>query len=577
MNKRNDLIILAIFMLGSALFIDLNFRYWYAFMEQYMMFQTTESYLMEHLGQVGGMAEYVTELISMSFYYPVCAGVVISLLLTLTSWAFYRFLNRCGAKCNMLLAVAPAFLVLCFHQESITHIITLTTATLTAWGYCSITDNRLRRVAGVVAIAATYYLAAPAHIVLALLIALYESIVSRSFMTAAAAVAWGLLLPLIALNTLYAMPMREAFVSKHLAHPEADFPSSLIVMGLAYPAMALVAYMLRKKEFIKSETLQMRLSYGAMIIAIAACILLKRDLMEQAYRYDYYAREGEWEKITEHFHRHGVRGFEALVYVNLAASYGGTQLSDFTYTPQFGIDGIYPTDVKYYIQNIQASEVAWRIGHINTAQRTAFIGTLGSRRSIQPRLMKRLVETYIVTGEMAVAEKFIKILESYPRYRKWATAQRALLDPALAASTDWVREKRNLAPTTDNMYDMQKSFPLALEALVTDRPDNQAAFDYLMCFTLAYKDLSNFLAYITPRKGEPLAKLYQEALCVCMAVGELTEQDMKDFGVDESVVKRFASFSQSMQRLDAESMRKMYGDTYFYYLQYAQTPELAVN
>ena len=127
------------------------------------------------------------------------------------------------------------------------------------------------------------------------------------------------------------------------------------------------------------------------------------------------------------------------------------------------------------------------------------------------------------------------------------------------------------------MHDMQKAFPLAVEALIIDRPKNKAAFDYLMAFTLAYKDLNNFLSYIRPMKGQPIDKLYQEALCVCMAVGEITQQEAAEFGVDEAVQKRFASFSQSMQRLDAESMRKMYGDTYFYYLQYVQTPQMPVN
>jgi hypothetical protein len=191
--------------------------------------------------------------------------------------------------------------------------------------------------------------------------------------------------------------------------------------------------------------------------------------------------------------------------------------------------------------------------------------------------MQRLVESYLVTGEMEVAEKFIKILENYPRLSKWATAQRPLLNPDVAAQTDWIAQKRSLAPTTDNMHDMQKAFPLAVEALIIDRPKNKAAFDYLMAFTLAYKDLNNFLSYIRPMKGQPIDKLYQEALCVCMAVGEITQQEAAEFGVDEAVQKRFASFSQSMQRLDAESMRKMYGDTYFYYLQYVQTPQMPVN
>ena len=37
---NNNTIILFLFIIGSILFIELNFRYWYRFLEQYMMFQT---------------------------------------------------------------------------------------------------------------------------------------------------------------------------------------------------------------------------------------------------------------------------------------------------------------------------------------------------------------------------------------------------------------------------------------------------------------------------------------------------------------------------------------------------------
>lgn len=41
---NNNTAILFLFVIGSFLFIELNFRYWYRFLEQYMMFQTTGGY-----------------------------------------------------------------------------------------------------------------------------------------------------------------------------------------------------------------------------------------------------------------------------------------------------------------------------------------------------------------------------------------------------------------------------------------------------------------------------------------------------------------------------------------------------
>lgn len=50
---NNNTIILFLFIIGSILFIELNFRYWYRFLEQYMMFQTTGSYFQDRFGRTG--------------------------------------------------------------------------------------------------------------------------------------------------------------------------------------------------------------------------------------------------------------------------------------------------------------------------------------------------------------------------------------------------------------------------------------------------------------------------------------------------------------------------------------------
>lgn len=52
---NNNTAILFLFVIGSFLFIELNFRYWYRFLEQYMMFQTTGGYFQDRLAEPGGL------------------------------------------------------------------------------------------------------------------------------------------------------------------------------------------------------------------------------------------------------------------------------------------------------------------------------------------------------------------------------------------------------------------------------------------------------------------------------------------------------------------------------------------
>ena len=173
---------------------------------------------------------------------------------------------------------------------------------------------------------------------------------------------------------------------------------------------------------------------------------------------------------------------------------------------------------------------------------------------------------------MAVAEKFIKILETYPPYSAWATVQRPLLNEEVAAATDWVAEKRRLMPKTDNHYDMLNSFPASLKAIVEDCPDNRAALEYLLSFVLGYKDIVNFMEYIKPYKGETLPKLYQEAICVYYAT-QPDQQGLEEYKIDPAIWNRFMNYNRNMQMMNAETAYKMYGDTYYYYLQYGATPE----
>lgn len=106
---NNNTIILFLFIIGSFLFIELNFRYWYRFLEQYMMFQTTGSYFQDRLAEPGGLNEYVTEFLSLAFIHPYGASVVIALLLGLISGCFFLYLKACGVRASMLAAILPCW------------------------------------------------------------------------------------------------------------------------------------------------------------------------------------------------------------------------------------------------------------------------------------------------------------------------------------------------------------------------------------------------------------------------------------------------------------------------------------
>lgn len=318
---NNNTIILFLFIIGSILFIELNFRYWYRFLEQYMMFQTTGSYFQDRLVEPGGLNEYVTEFLSLAFIHPYGASVVIALLLGLISGCFFLYLKACGVRASMLAAILPSFLIWIYPQES------------------------------------------------------------------------------IALLTMLAF--------------------------------------------------------------------------------------------------------------------------------------------------------------------------------VQPRLMKRLVETYLVTGEYRAAEKYIKILESNPHYRDWATAQRPLLDSVACAAEDWIAAKRAMLPITDNPLDLTLIFPNALAFLIDDHADNRPAFEYGMGYLLVYKDLMTFMHYmeLMKERGEAFPVLYQEAICLFFAAVQKDPEAFRSFPISQEVQNRFLQFMKVARSMPPAALKQQFGDTYYYYAQFIPTPK----
>ena len=145
---NNNTIILFLFIIGSILFIELNFRYWYRFLEQYMMFQTTGSYFQDRLAEPGGLNEYVTEFLSLAFIHPYGASVVIALLLGLISGCFFLYLKACGVRASMLAAILPSFLIWIYPQESIALLTMLAFVQVLAYLYTSIKIDWLRYLFG---------------------------------------------------------------------------------------------------------------------------------------------------------------------------------------------------------------------------------------------------------------------------------------------------------------------------------------------------------------------------------------------------------------------------------------------
>ena len=126
-----------------------------------------------------------------------------------------------------------------------------------------------------------------------------------------------------------------------------------------------------------------------------------------------------------------------------------------------------------------------------------------------------------------------------------------------------------------NPFDLTKTLPSALAFLIDDHPDNQAAFDYGMCYLLVYKNLPAFMHYMPlyKERHQSFPKLYQEAICLYYASKGKMAEASNDYPIDSEVTNRMQQFLKTARSLSAANLKQLYGDTYYYYTEFMPTPK----
>lgn len=576
-NRKTNLwdnTLVALFLLCSLLYIFYNYTYTFIFLSQYHLFLDTSLFFQDRLGEPGGLAEYVT---SWLMGFVTSPGSVCLLITSLVGVAFFLFrylLKRSGSNNTLIQSALPCCFYLYIFPESLYPLLILIFALVISIGYTFVSHLYSRLLWALAGMLISYYLAAPAYFLVMTLCICTEFHFTKQKRTlytlSTLFFLWSLLLPLLTMRFFIVMPLREAFLSKYISHPEYPFPISLLLVGLLYPSFLLFSNVLNR---IKVQIYYL-LSFVILFLFWGMIFIFKHNSMEQTYRYDYLVYNKDWHTILKIAKDDGLKNQQDLVYLNLALSATGQLGERFFAFPQTGVESLIPQDPKSRLELIQASEVAWHLGHIQAAQRFAFVGVLSAERSVQPRLMQRLIDTYLVQSEYRAAEKYIKILEASPLYSTWASSRRLLLDQAVSDTTSWIIEKRKQLPVTDNAYDLTRSFPNAIAFLIDDHPMETNALHYGLNFLLLYKNYTAFIKYIESRKPElkALPVHYQEALCYYYTVIDKNQEAFNTYPIETKVTDRYLRFMQSAGKLPEAILREQFGDTYYYYAHFVQPP-----
>lgn len=255
---------------------------------------------------------------------------------------------------------------------------------------------------------------------------------------------------------------------------------------------------------------------------------------------------------------------QMLFFYNLVQAQRG-QLPDnllkFTPTELGTFYQIGPETPMLTIRNM--NELYWVLGDMTFTERAAMMTNVFSHNNRNVRMMRRLAECNIVSGDSLAAEKYLRILDKTLVYRQWAENIRR-------HGKDIYKEKIKMVNRHDTITITDNAHFLMMQ-LLDANPDNTIALDYILCSTLLLKDIANFKRdydrYCIETGKPRIKKLYQEALCIWLAGTNAPQEDWQRYIQSQNVMQRFMEYSQ--QRGNPK-----FKETYWYYFDKIKAPEI---
>ena len=255
---------------------------------------------------------------------------------------------------------------------------------------------------------------------------------------------------------------------------------------------------------------------------------------------------------------------QMLFFYNLVQAQRG-QLPDnllkFTPTDLGTFYRIGPETPMLTIRNM--NELYWALGDMTFTERAAMMTNVFSRDNRNVRMMQRLAECNIVSGDSLAAEKYLRILDKTLVYHQWAENIRR-------HGKDIYKEKIRMVNRHDTITITDNAHFLMMQ-LLDANPDNTIALDYILCSTLLLKDIANFKRdydrYCIETGKPRIKKLYQEALCIWLAGTNAPQEDWQRYIQSQNVMQRFMEYSQ--QRGNPK-----FKETYWYYFDKIKAPEI---
>lgn len=560
-------------------YLQIVYKFHFFYMEQSHLFLFDASYIKDNLLCVGGFSYLVAGFLNQFFIYPFVGAAITTTILVMAGMLTRNILKRIAPQAELpVFYLLPATFLMFIHfhfnyylQGSISFLLCL----LFLYIYLLLSSLNKKLIYLLISIPFLFWLAGSVSLLLAFGVLLKEVFTSlrKSFWFLIPAVE-AIFLAVLSVRTGWVGEYRYAMLPdmyfNHLLRPDS---SVIYLSWISLLIGIMIAGLINKWKGWKGKTLMISTAAQLIIIVLIVGYRHSKYIAQDTLKFkqiEYYNRTSQWDEILR-INEGPVNNYMYACYLNMALAQKGELAERMFEYQQPGAEGLFVEWNRTYPISRLLSDIYFAVGCIAISQEKGFEANFGSPDGNCSYMLQRLIQTNIIFGEYAVAEKYIDILAKTLYYREWAEEHRKFLyNDDVVNADELLGDKRKCLPKEDYFY-QSKGILGMLANSAEANPQDKNAIEYMGAAYLLHHSLKDFGDMLDTYYGTPvlptLPKHFQEAAIV---IYEKDRDIWLQKGITPETIERFSQYEQYIRSNQkkpnvAEGVKRFFGNTYWYY------------
>ncbi|MDR0538850.1 MAG: DUF6057 family protein [Tannerellaceae bacterium] len=587
--KHRYFIFYAALFVAAFAYLQICCSWHFFFIEQNQLFQNDWGYICERFMQPGGVALVLSEWLVQFFFYPYAGAAIVALVLSgIGALSGIIFCKLLSAKYALGFSLFPPIALLLV-QLDFNYLLWGTMSFLfMSASFCAVVwllrDVNVRMAAHALSLIIIFLVAGQTFVLYALAAVAYELFQSgRSRYLSGLLVLLALSVGFFSVYCGFSGEWRLTFLPDGYYHaglrPKAVIYYSwlALVLGLVFGGLLSRRREVGRRRMQVETALVFLLSAVFFIGGIRVC---KDERSDRVKELDYYCRTEQWGEILR-CNVGRLNNYLFMNYVNLALVQKGC-LGDSVFAyDQHGAQGLVSAWDKTFAVSMLHSDIYFAMNLISAAQEMAFEANVSALGGGNPRIMKRLVQTNLIFGAYAVAEKYISVLERTVGYRMWAQSHRRFLYSDAAVEADSLLGVKRRALGLRDALAFTEGFDAELLSAAVETDAGRVSLECAGVWYLLQKDVVRFRGFVERYYGHPgqarLPVAFQEAVIL---LEEKEPGYWARFNVSDAVVGRFVEFKRHVVAANRSGnvnalpglLQSAFGGSYWYYFLLKNVP-----